>query len=262
VITNTTLFSNTANTGGGIANKYNQFTSINSTIANNAAITGGGIHNLNGSLGFLQIVNTIVANSLNGDECSGDVTISLGHNIASDGSCNLASTGDMPNTDPLIGPLQDNGGSTWTNALPVSSPAIDAGDNANCPETDQRGMIRPFDGDGDTLAICDIGSYEYGTLSAVSDIVTTSQNTAVLVDVLANDLPNGQLILQSVGMPMTGTTAVSGTQVLYTPAMGFIGQDTFFYIVTNGVLTDTAFVSVTVTPLDVVFLPVILKPEG
>jgi hypothetical protein len=37
-------------------------------------------------------------------------------------------TGDQINTDPLLGPLQDNGGATFTHALLAGSPAIDAGD--------------------------------------------------------------------------------------------------------------------------------------
>jgi len=41
------------------------------------------------------------------------------------------------------------------------SPAIDAGDDAQCPASDQRGVPRPLDGNGDGLAVCDIGSFEY-----------------------------------------------------------------------------------------------------
>jgi len=50
--------------------------------------------------------------------------------------------------------LQDNGGPTFTHALEEGSPAIDLGDPANCPATDQRGVTRPVNG------VCDIGSYE------------------------------------------------------------------------------------------------------
>ena len=40
----------------------------------------------------------------------------------------LKSIGDQNNTDPMLGPLQDNGGPTLTHALLTGSPAIDAGD--------------------------------------------------------------------------------------------------------------------------------------
>ena len=43
------------------------------------------------------------------------------------GGC-LTGPGDQINTDPVLGPLQDNGGPTFTHALLPDSPAIDAGD--------------------------------------------------------------------------------------------------------------------------------------
>ena len=68
---------------------------------------------------------------------------------------------------PLLGPLADNGGPTETHALLAGSPAIDAGlEVCTDPEglaaltTDQRGVARPMDGDGEGTAACDIGAYE------------------------------------------------------------------------------------------------------
>src|SRR5207249_4418350 len=51
-------------------------------------------------------------------------------------------------------PLQDNGGPTFTHAPLCGSPAIDAGDNTDAPETDQRGFVRIFRG------VIDIGACE------------------------------------------------------------------------------------------------------
>jgi hypothetical protein len=59
--------------------------------------------------------------------------------------------------DPRLGPLTNNGGPTPTMALLPGSPAIDAGNTAAAPTTDQRGQPRPVG-----LA-ADIGAYEYGT---------------------------------------------------------------------------------------------------
>jgi hypothetical protein len=74
----------------------------------------------------------------------------------------LNGPGDLPDTDPLLGPLQDNGGPTPTMALLPGSPAIDAGDNADAPDWDQRGegfarVVGILDPDNPVI---DIGAYE------------------------------------------------------------------------------------------------------
>jgi len=52
-----------------------------------------------------------------------------GYNLSNDsGGGFLTGTGDQMNTDPMLGPLQDNGGLTFTHALSTGSPAINAGD--------------------------------------------------------------------------------------------------------------------------------------
>jgi uncharacterized repeat protein (TIGR01451 family)/MYXO-CTERM domain-containing protein len=85
----------------------------------------------------------------------------LGYNLADDDTCNLDETGDMGDVaDVGIGPLEDNEGPTLTHALLEGSPAIDTGDNDACPNNDQRGSIRPADGDEDGTFVCDIGAFE------------------------------------------------------------------------------------------------------
>ncbi len=157
-ILNSTFSGNSAVTGGGINNQEGTATIINTTIFSNSAVTGGGI---NGSWGSTTLANTIVAGSPLGGDCAGTIADG-GHNLSSDTSCGFDPTnGSLPGTDPLLGPLQDNGGPTWTHALPANSPAVEAGDNAACPETDQRGIPRPIDSDEDGEAVCEIGSYEF-----------------------------------------------------------------------------------------------------
>jgi CSLREA domain-containing protein len=164
-IINSTISGNSASErGGGIDTAYFSHPSTlvitNSTISSNTAPAGAGIANL----GNTTLSNSIIANRPSGSDCqvnSGTIT-DAGHNIDSDGSCGLdPAKGSKPNTDPLLGPLQDNGGPTWTHALLTGSPAIDAGDNAQCPGTDQRGEPRPVDGNNDGVVTCDIGSFEY-----------------------------------------------------------------------------------------------------
>jgi len=55
----------------------------------------------------------------------------------------LTGMGDRINTDPMLGPLQDNGGSTFTHAPSTGSPAIDAGSSfGSATIGDQRGPFR------------------------------------------------------------------------------------------------------------------------
>jgi CSLREA domain-containing protein len=148
-LNNSTLSGNSAGLGGGIYN-VGTLTVTNSTLNGNSASFGGGIYNN----GTLHLRNTLVANSLSGGDCSGDPATNV-NNLIEDNTCSPALSGD-----PNLGPLQDNGGPTFTHALLSPSPAIDAGDAGTCLATDQRGINRPLDGDGDGLAICDIGAYE------------------------------------------------------------------------------------------------------
>jgi hypothetical protein len=161
-ISNSTISGNSATDsggdGGGVNSGGNTVTINNSTISENgAASVGGNIY------GPATLQNSIVANSTSGGNCSGTIT-SNGYNLSSDNSCNLTGPGDLNNTDPKLGPLQNNGGPTQTMALPSGSPAIDAGNPSGCTDglghllkTDQRGMPRP---DKEDSGGCDMGAYE------------------------------------------------------------------------------------------------------
>lgn len=156
-VTNSTLSGNNAFTGGGIYND-NMLTATHSTVSGNNAHTGGGIYNSD----VASIKNTIIAGN-NDNNCSNSGTMnSQGYNIEDTNTCNLNQTGDIINSTtvvPFLGPLQDNGGDTWTHALLAGSPAIDAGDPGFVPppEFDQRGPgFRRVVG-----GRLDIGAYEY-----------------------------------------------------------------------------------------------------
>jgi len=160
-LTNVTISGNRATTrGGGIANDVGgtlQLTNV--TVSGNSATQGGGVDNIGG----VQVLNTIVANvgtSFTGGTCAGAALTSLGHNLDSGSTCLFSETGDIQNKDPKLGPLLDTG-STFVLPLQANSPAIDAGADFNCPPTDQRGQLRPADGNNDGIYHCDMGAYEF-----------------------------------------------------------------------------------------------------
>jgi hypothetical protein len=139
-VTNSTLSGNSAGgygnlydgLGGGILN-WSQATVTNTTLSGNSALRhGGGICNGdNYSDPILKIGDTILNAGPSGENMynASGTTISLGYNLSSDnGGGYLTATGDRINTDPRLGPLQNNGGPTFTHLPASNSPAIDAGD--------------------------------------------------------------------------------------------------------------------------------------
>jgi CSLREA domain-containing protein len=167
-IVNSTIGSNTAaSSGGGISinahDYYGQVLLENTTVANNTAKSGGGISS-KGRIVYIDVADTIVSGNTT-ENCEGaDGTQFFGRSsIASDGSCGPCESV----ADPLLGPLQDNGGPTPTFALLAGSPAIDAANALDCPAVDQRGYGRPVDGNGDGKASCDIGAYEFNASAPV-----------------------------------------------------------------------------------------------
>ncbi|MEZ4592587.1 MAG: choice-of-anchor Q domain-containing protein [Chloroflexota bacterium] len=160
-ITNSTISGNSTNgAGGGLRSEGSSqaSTQLNYvTMADNTAIVAAG-KAIFISEGTVSVQNSIISSQ--GTACSGSVS-SGGYNIGSDSSCGLTGTADLPNTNPLLGTLLNNGGGTPTQALSVGSPAIDRA-GGSCPATDQRGVARPV------RAVCDRGAYEYdGALERV-----------------------------------------------------------------------------------------------
>jgi alpha-L-arabinofuranosidase len=152
-MTNCTLVGNQANAANGVggidASSQYPTTIANSIIAGNTALgSPGDVSGPFTSLGFNLIGST------NGSTGFGLV-----------GSQDQAGSATVP-LDPVLAPLQDNGGPTPTMAPTFFSPVIDQGKSFGTP-TDQRGKPRPYDnlsipnaagGDG-----ADIGAYEAGT---------------------------------------------------------------------------------------------------
>jgi hypothetical protein len=155
-MTNSTFSGNVADLQvGGVYNGGN-FTYRNVTFANNDAPTASAIFNS----GTLTMTSSIVAGPAP-SHCFGAPITSGGFNIDSTATCGLADATDRANVDPQLGPLQDNGGPTFTHLAGTGSPALDTGNPTGCPAVDQRGQARPTDADGDGTAACDVGATEF-----------------------------------------------------------------------------------------------------
>ncbi len=191
--TNVTFTGNLAQaTGGGLAEAGGLVFGSNSpvvtltdaTLSANTATGGtaeGGDADLGGSKTVVEntIVSAGVADS-GSENCVGS-PLSAGHNLDSLDQCKFHSSGDQINTDPLLGPLSDNGGPVATMALEPGSPAIDAGTNAGCPATDARGVLRPVG-----LA-CDIGAFEVATPAATTHAAGSITTAAAVLNGIASN---------------------------------------------------------------------------
>ena len=139
---------------------YNSTFNGNSILENGTGTAyGGSIARTNGTF---TVANTIISSgSANGgaNNCAGAITDG-GNNIDYNGANNCG--GGFSNNNPLLGALT---GSPAYYPLQLTSPAIDTGSNATCANASvnndsQNGITRPQDGNGDTIATCDRGSYE------------------------------------------------------------------------------------------------------
>jgi hypothetical protein len=158
-ITNSTLSGNTAQDGGGISNygnpEYSNVTVTNSTLSGNSAAPGyGGAISNTGTLKIGDTILNAAPSGVNIYNLGFGTLTSLGYNLSSDnGGGYLTVTGDQINTDPRLGPLQDNGGPTFTHLPASNSPGIDSGDPT--PAMDQRGpgFVRVVNGRIDIGAV-------------------------------------------------------------------------------------------------------------
>jgi CSLREA domain-containing protein len=237
-INNCTFNNNHARDGGALALGGGAMNVNSATITGNSAgfcdgngctDSAGGFRISDGKTATIN--NTIIAGNtiapgltssdLGGTVASGDYNL-----IQNAGGWSFASGGthNITGQDPLLGPLQDNGGPTPTMALLANSPAIDQG-NAFGLTTDQRGFVRPTDdqsianadgGDGS-----DIGAYEFGAATPPTadlsitkvdsqDPVTQGNNFTYTITV-ANSGPQGATnVVMDDPLP-AGVTFVSAT---------------------------------------------------
>jgi uncharacterized repeat protein (TIGR01451 family) len=264
-IINSTISGNTGPSfGGGVYNDGNSgtatLTSTNSTISGNAGSTGGGIFNFgNGGTATLTLRNTILSdnqalNASSGPDIYNSIgTVSGSNNIIQTSTGYTISGSNNLNVDPKLQKdgtgalvLKNNGGSTQTLLLLPSSPAINAGSNANLPAD-----TFDLDGDGDTAeplpvdqrgfarivnTTVDIGAVEvnYAVSATAGTPQSTNVNTAFATALQATVTESGNpqngisVTFTAPGSSASGTfTGASTTAVVSTNSSGVATVPTF-----------------------------------
>jgi hypothetical protein len=147
-INNSTLSGNTVTVVGGDYFAAGGIFNAGTLTVNNSTVVGNSVSGIaNVPPGSLTANNSLIATNLR--NC---VNVTGGpDNLSDDATC----PGFTVVADPMLGPLDVYPpGSTATFALLAGSPAVDAGNDATCTATDQRGVARPQG------AHCDIGAFE------------------------------------------------------------------------------------------------------
>ncbi len=217
-LTNCTFSNNRANSHGGaiyqLAGAGDVLSLVHCTLTANHSNQdnagggdGGGIRRVSGNV---ALINTIISGNDalagNEDDISGAFT-SFGNNLIGIATGGTGFTngvnGDLISANAYLGPLQNNGGPTFTHALLAGSAAIDAASTiAN--STDQRGLPR-------NGALNDIGAYELLTESYAywaAHIFPSATNAGINQDYDGDGKTNGFEF--GAGSDPTDATSVPG----------------------------------------------------
>jgi uncharacterized repeat protein (TIGR01451 family) len=202
ILQNSTVSGNTADGSGGGLDGQASYAGLtqtrihHSTITDNTAtgLDGGGVRSVDSPNNVTELLSSIVAGNVagrTGSDLFGQSIAGM-FNLIGDPAGHAFVSGSGKNQvglDPLLGPLEENGGPTLTHMPQTGSPAIDQGTNSFALTSDQRGI--QFRRTVDTLAIddaadgTDIGAVEtdqiaMGLVADLSlELLTSQENPAV-----------------------------------------------------------------------------------
>lgn len=258
VVGSTTISDNTAPGGGGVFADIRSPAGVeivNSTITGNSddgvrtalttpitldssTIVENAPSNVVTDVGaLLTSTQSVIALGQGGSDCVVSLATSNGYNVSGDGTCGFgAGVGDVSfGGDPALGPLQDNGGPTFTREPVAGSPLLSMVPSGECarPE-DQRGETRPG-GTG-----CEPGAVEVGIALGLPDELTTLPGAPAEIDVIGQ-LPPAVFDVRSLTVvepARLGTARAADGSIVYEPALGASGTDRFSYEICR--LADTS----------------------
>ncbi len=232
-ITNVTFSGNSAAWGGGGMYNYSSAPILtNVTFSGNTAVHGsGGMENHESSTP--NISNSIFWGDGSQEIFNSTSAPTIANSIVQ-GGCPAGSTcTSVISSNPILGPLQNNGGFAKTMALGAGSPAIDKGKDVTCAIQDERGVARP-----QGLA-CDLGAYEVKVAKFVSQAAydgwvfesapgsnkggtyMDSVSSSVLVgDLASNARFRGFLSFNTASLADTTTVVAAKLRVMLTNSLG------------------------------------------
>ena len=178
-VANSTIASNG---GSGLYTSGGSVELSSVTLFGNVGNTTRGIDNAGGVVTLRNMILAGTKDSFGSakPDCSGTLTLAGYNLIQNPSGCTVTgdTTGYQSNVDPLLGGLQNNGGSSPTHALAANSPARNAGNPSGC--TDHAGVVLQFDQRGSPAARvqagrCDLGAYELAAISISPATVTVNE---------------------------------------------------------------------------------------
>ena len=248
-ISNSSMSNNQAGIGSaGYAISNGAVLITATTIVSNTAVFENSLDRSQG--GTISLKQTIIGQN-SGGSCPTQLN-DLGYNLSDDNSCITHATSLF--TAVTVAPLQDNGGDTWTHALPPNSPAIDVVPSASATVSlDQRGMSRPQGINHDS------GAYEYvGTGTAVTPTLTISGSVTTTLswsDYAANCAFDIALSTDPYGPYSPFINGQPNNSYTYAGTMGNVSLNTFYQVTAYACGNLNTAVSNTVGEFDFAITP-------